>query len=354
MTEVDRIVQELTKTSRRNTSTLHAASTTIDGLCRDYQTFMMQVSALRVREEATCSDRGDLLSMRHAWGEVTARTGLFQQEINRWREYRELVHQQIKPKRTKLYHPDEKLHGNTLSQTLASDDIFDKLHAMINPQPQSDAASDHACFPDIGLSNSVFHQHLHAAYRLLLAQRRQGPIRFLDVGCGAGLKVYTALRYFDEAQGFDFDAGYVEAGKRFLALDNEANAEIFEQDALTYDSYADFDVIYFYRPARDFDVLSEMEDRIVDLSKPGTVLIAPYERFSSRFEDLGCGQVDGHVYLSHTSQRQADVWRRKAELIGQYVLKDPESPLRTIWSPIADVSRQNGYDLRGAYKKPRY
>ncbi|MFP7675218.1 methyltransferase domain-containing protein [Marivita sp. S0852] len=352
--EVSKIVVELGKVSGRNVPLVQATCLNIDTLVREYQVFLAQMTAVRVQHEAQCADHSEVIAVRRIWGEVTARTGLFRNELNRWPEYRALVTDQLKPKRQKLYTPDDKLPKIAQSQILASDDIFDRLHAVLNPAPQSDAAKAHACFADVALPNSDFHRHLHAAYRLVLSQRRSGPIRFLDVGCGGGLKVFSALRYFDEAHGFDYDPAFVAFGERLLEKEGASQATVFEQDALTFDRYDAFDVIYFYRPISDDDLLFEMEKRINALARPGTVLIAPYRVFGSRHDMIGCGRVDGGLYLSQTSQRQADAWRRKAELTGTYIARRDDSLPGTIWAPLLDASRQNGCDLAQFHAKQQY
>lgn len=216
------------------------------------------------------------------------------------------------------------------------------------------SAREQACFPDIGLPNSDFHAHMHAAYRLSLAQKRQAPVRFLDVGCGGGLKVYSALRYFDKGYGFDLDEAYVDAGRRLFDMDDTVEGHVFADDALTFEGYGDFDVIYFYRPISDDALLHDLERRIAETARPETILIAPYITFPQRHEELGCGRVAGAVYLANTSQKKADAWRRKAERIGVHVHK-PEPPgLQSIWTPLIALSRANGHDFPHRHKKPRY
>jgi SAM-dependent methyltransferase len=353
--EVAVLVSELSKSSRRNVAKIVSTCAKIDVLSRNYLGFMTQLNAARVGQENAAASRDELLNLRREWGVLTARSNQFRNELSRWHELRALVHLQMKPRRQKLYASETKIPLTTLSQMLASDDIFNWFHALFSPFPQSDAAKERGCFPDIGLANSDFHAHMHAAYRVLLTQKtRTEPSRFLDVGCGAGMKVYAALRYFDEAQGFDFDPAYVSAGQRFLSIDRQIDAKIFEQDALSFDGYDKFDVIYFYRPISQENMLIEMEQRIARTARPGTILIAPYRNFAGRFQDHGCGRVAGAVYLAKTSQKDADAVRRKAEQVGEYIIKSDDSPLTSVWSPIFQVSRANGYDLPRRYEKPRY
>lgn len=352
--EIAKIIAELERPSRNRSVTISTASALIDAAARDYQAFLAQVNAIRVQEEAQAETQHDLLNKRREWAVTTTQTNLFRNEINRWYEVKSLVQAQVKPRRQKLYPDETKFPPSVTAQMMASDDVFTWLHALLNTAQQSDDAKAQGCFPDIGLTNSDFHAHMHAAYRVRLAQARPVPVRFLDVGCGGGLKVYSALRYCDKAYGFDLDEGYVEAGRRLLAMDKAADANIFAADALTFPGYGDFDIIYFYRPLSDESLLCQLEQRIAEHARPGTILVAPYITFPQRHADLGCGHVAGAVYLAKTSQKKADAIRRKAERTGVFVRKEEPPGVSSIWTPLIEVSRANGHDFPHRHKKPRY
>ena len=353
-TEIAKLEAELDRPSRNRIAIINATHAAIEAAMRDYQVFMTHVNALRLKEEAQAETHQDMINKRREWGAATAQTNLFRSEINRWHEVKGLVLQQVKQRRQKLYADETKLPATVTAQLLASDEVFKWLHVALNGAQQSEEAIQRSCFPDIGLPNSDFLAHLHAAYRLCLALKRTKGVRFLDVGCGGGLKVYSALRYFEDAQGFDLEPAYVEASERLFSLDPTAKATVFKQDALTFEGYDAFDVIYFYRPISDDAVLHQLEERITSMARPETVLIAPYITFPERFESLGCGRVSGAVYLAQTSQKKADAYRRLAERIGSFVPQpDPPAP-HSIWTPLIEASRANGYDFPHRHKKARY
>ena len=220
-----------------------------------------------------------------------------------------------------LYAPRRKATDLKGAQADALDTAMVFLHQLINPNPQSDAAKEIGCFADIPLSSALFMAHSHAAYRVALAQKRQQPLRFLDVGCGGGMKVLLAAEIFDRAEGFDFDSNYVEAAQKAMTQMRLSRCRVFHDNALSFGDYAHYDVIYFYQPMSDFEALEAMEARIARTARPGTILIAPYQRFLSRAEVLNCGRIAGAVFITATSQAEADILRGQAEKIGPQILR---------------------------------
>jgi SAM-dependent methyltransferase len=193
------------------------------------------------------------------------------------------------------------------------------LHRVVNPNTQSDLAKDAGCYADIPLSCQEFLAHCHAAFRVALAQKRPRPLRFLDVGCGGGIKVLLAAEIFDNSHGFDLDPAYVEAAEAMLSQLDAPHCEVSQGDALRFEDYGAYDVIYFYQPMSDDTQLEVLEARIVEHARPGTILIAPYLRWFQRAEALNCGRVEGAIYLAKTAQGDADRLRGFAEQIGPQI-----------------------------------
>lgn len=344
-TQVAEVATELARRNKMNYQNVNAICARIDASIRDYFSFMQRINSFRAAHEAEAQDQNALVTIRREWGVASARTGLFRVELNQWSLMRDLVQTQVdsRKKRVRLY--DRNRSELSKSQIATSDDVFDWVHAILNREEQTDDAAESGCFADIALPNSQFHEHLHAAYRVLLAMGKTQPMRFLDVGCGGGLKVLSALRYFQEADGLDFQQSYIDIAQEMLGRANTGVANAFQADALTFDDYGDYDVIYFFRPIRDQDKIVEMERRVVDQAKKGALLIAPYLGFEQRFESLGCGRIDGSLYIAKTSQRIAEQWRRSAEQTGVAVVHAEEERVSTIWSPLLEASRHSGYDV---------
>lgn len=349
--QIAALANEVLKRNKMNAPSVEATCARIDAGLRDYASFLTKVNGVRQAQEASTDDRQTQIDLRREWGAATARTNLFRVELNQWTLMKKLVHEQVaaRKKRVPLY--QKRRSDVAAAQIAASDAVFDWVHAVLNREKQSDEAIESGCFPDIALPNSEFHEHLHAAYRVLLVRGQAQSVRFLDVGCGGGLKVLSALRYFSHADGLDYQKSYVDSARTLLERAEVEGARAFQADALTFDRYGDYDVIYFYRPIQDQDKIIEMERRIIDQVAPGTILIAPYLGFGDRFTSLGCSRVDGAVYLSDTTRTSAQRWRREAEQTGPAVALAESERMPTIWSPLLEASRQSGYDIE-RYAQP--
>ena len=221
---------------------------------------------------------------------------------------------------------------------------FTVAHRAVNPTPQAENADEHGCFPDIPLNVARFMAITHLAYRLLLARKHPGPVRFLDVGCGGGVKVAIASELFAEAVGMEYDPGYVEVAARTFKAMRTNRCSVFQADGLTYDGYADYDVIYFYQPMSDDDGLIALERQIVERARPGTILLAPYQLFAPRAKALNCALVHESVYVKDASAKEVAVLIAEAHRMGPHIVKpDKGVPAEAGWlTPLWLACEANG------------
>ncbi|MEM7437996.1 MAG: hypothetical protein AAF393_00245 [Pseudomonadota bacterium] len=220
------------------------------------------------------------------------------------------------------------------------------MHEFVNSrEAQAEQAKEDGYFTDIPLPMSLFMSECHAAYRVCLAQKRRAPMRFVDVGCGGGIKVLMAAQIFAEAHGLEVDPNFYQAAERLLGQVGRGRALAIEGDALTFEGYQDYDVIYFYQPIRDPDLLIEMERRIVEQAFAGTVIVAPYIGFQERGSSYGCGQITRNVWVTGTPQAEADALIKKAEQTSPVICPLPLSDLSQvgILRPLAEALDTRGF-----------
>lgn len=245
-----------------------------------------------------------------------------------------------------LYIPPAPICDARHTQKAALDSTMYWLHRMMNASPQSGDADELGCYADIPLRASLFTAHAHAAFRVAMAQKRKAPLRFVDVGCGGGMRVLQASDFFDQVEGYDFDKRYVAAGQASMVQMQAVRCNIYEDNALTFEAYPNYDIIYFYQPMSDFGGLEALEDRIVKFARPGTILIAPYAKFLQRAAGLKCGRVQEAVYVTDTTQAEADALRREAERVGPQVMH-PDNSFRhhgVGWlAALSNACNRNGY-----------
>jgi trans-aconitate methyltransferase len=91
--------------------------------------------------------------------------------------------------------------------------------------------------------------------------------KFLDIGAGVGTKMMLAEEIFGlDVQGIERVSEYVkEARSRGLT--------IIEADALGWDGYGDFDIIFFNRPFFNQEMQAELEKQVWTDMKPGAVVV---------------------------------------------------------------------------------
>ena len=91
--------------------------------------------------------------------------------------------------------------------------------------------------------------------------------RFLDVGAGVGTKMLLADSIFGlNTQGIERVPEYVRQAR-------ELGLVITEADALTWDGYGDFDIVWLNRPFKDEKLQAELERQVQAGMKSGAVFI---------------------------------------------------------------------------------
>jgi trans-aconitate methyltransferase len=90
---------------------------------------------------------------------------------------------------------------------------------------------------------------------------------FLEVGCGIGTRMLVASTVFG------LDAHGIDRVDEYVAQASELGCSAEVADALTWDDYGKYDVIWFNRPFRDRGLQRQLEARVWEAMKPGAVVI---------------------------------------------------------------------------------
>ncbi len=106
-------------------------------------------------------------------------------------------------------------------------------------------------------------------YVALLAEAMpdvEGP-RFLEVGCGIGTRMLIAREMFG------LDVSGIERVPEYVAQAKELGLSVECIDALGWEGYGTFDVVWLNRPFRDPEMELALEGQIWAEVEPGTVVL---------------------------------------------------------------------------------
>ncbi len=337
------IAEETARTTARNADRVKAARLAITGQIRDFQHFSARFGAAYATNMQATKTKGGVRQIApQDWQQINTEVGKMRSWTGQWTDLQALIDTLMASGRTPLFVDPAQIPDLLARQMAQADAQHAAIRKILNPLEQSEAALAHGCFPDIGLPHSIFLAHLQAARRVLAAQGKTSTARFLDVGCGGGLKVLAAADFCAEADGLEYDAGYVQAAETLFSLSALDTCRVIHGDALTFERYDDYDVVYFYRPVRDHEQLCELERRIVSSVRPGTILIAPYDSFAMRLDGLDCVGIERFLYLAQTDTETAEQVVEQAEHFGASMRHHVTTP-RSVFDPILSVATERGY-----------
>lgn len=193
-----------------------------------------------------------------------------------------------------------------------------------------------------------FVEHMQAVWRILAVLDRTDEARFIDIGSGAGTKLFLAAEFFRVVHGLELDQNYVARRANIAndGLDEEGQGlrGVMQGDAFEFDRYHEYDIIYSYCPPIKDDLQNKLEQKIYESAADGTVIVAPFVRYS--FMQAQPKAVRGILVKGYDGSALADLVR-EAELIGACVPPPPirmtiaarKSPLH----PVAVVLNRAGF-----------
>ena len=140
---------------------------------------------------------------------------------------------------------------------------------------QSKKAKKKGCFEYIALDSKQFLREMHKARTILnVLEPDDDEGRFLDVGCGVGTKVILANQIFSHASGLEFDKAYHKIASSLAESGMAWGCEFIQSDAMKFDRYDEYNVIYLYRPMRDATKQTRLEKRIAKECCEDTLIVA--------------------------------------------------------------------------------
>ncbi|MEX0971425.1 MAG: class I SAM-dependent methyltransferase [Paracoccaceae bacterium] len=222
---------------------------------------------------------------------------------------------------------------------------FVLVDQILNSTDQDDAAAAFGAYRDIPMLPHLYMALMHGAMRAKAAVAHEKPLRYLDVGSGRGTTLLMASRYFPVVHGIEFDPGFHDRANRLLGTEYTLNCRSILANALEFENYDEYDIIYFYKPMSDIDLLAEMEVRIVEQARPGTLLIAPYLGFFDRHE-AEVTKVDWHIYLRNGAGYTGKDIRKAIAHIGPFV-RHPDTAISSKvcghWAPLVRALSARGF-----------
>jgi SAM-dependent methyltransferase len=224
--------------------------------------------------------------------------------------------------------------------------MFTRAHLAVNPVDQTPEAKEFGCFADIPLGVGRFMICAHLAYRIGLARKTGLLAKFIDVGCGGGIKVALASELFPVADGIDYDPAYVDTAARSFAAMGMLRCGVQQADGLTFDRYGVYDVIYFYQPMSVAQGLENLERQIVAGARPGTILFAPYDGFTDRAESLGCLRILDAIFVKGMTEAEGQALVDETRRMGPHISSPDQSlPHDAGWvAPLWRACQANGID----------
>lgn len=254
------------------------------------------------------------------------------------------VAEQFEGKSRPLYPPPLPADDLVARQGEIMDRFVESLNGSGGVGAQSEATKAAGFHADVRLSTRAFLGHAHAAARVLLAQGLEGPSTFLDVGCGAGQKILLGLSFFERSDGVELDEGYAAAAQDLVRRMNSP-ARVFKEDALEFNGYGEYRVVYFFKPMADPAGLAQLERHIAEGVRPGTILIAPYSGFADRAESYGASPIEGAVFLAGAGAGEAEALREEAMKIGTFIAHGrPPIMVDAVWQQLVMASWMRGYN----------
>ncbi|MGD9161704.1 MAG: methyltransferase [Desulfobacteraceae bacterium] len=144
--------------------------------------------------------------------------------------------------------------------------------------------------------------------RETLWTRSKNSLRFLDVGCGFGniMLLAKATSLANEIHGLEHNVSNVRAAKRLLGVKRgkESIYKVIKGNALKFNGYGNYDIIYFYQPFQDYELAKQFERRLIHQMQVGAAVIPFLPNYIGEKPDERLKNVGPRIFLKVQEEEQ--------------------------------------------------
>lgn len=126
-------------------------------------------------------------------------------------------------------------------------------------------------------------------------------LRFLDAGCGPGLKVVIAEAMGCMATGLEISPTLIKKGKELFSF-NRRHPRLRQGDVRFHD-YGEYDIIFFYAPLRSSTQEKIFEKRIWEQCRVGAYVIGRMQAIRPPHKYIDIGKCEGKIWFIYRRTR---------------------------------------------------
>jgi len=169
----------------------------------------------------------------------------------------------------------------------------------------------HPYYDNVPFSYTRFLESLRQCWRVLdilnperAKLPRKNRYKFLDVGCGLGVKMFLAQQQDWDVHGLEINPAYAEIAAHVNGYPY-CEKRVKTVNAIDYTNYGDYDCIYFYVPCRNRDREVALEQQVYKYARPRSLIYSAFIYDMERPKDIHCLKW-GHGLLFKGTDEEFD------------------------------------------------
>lgn len=132
------------------------------------------------------------------------------------------------------------------------------------------------------------------------AHGEKHPIYFLDIGCGIGniVKIADFIGFW--AYGLEYNTKIYNVAKKLIGKHNAIKG-----DMLTFKNYHKYDVLYYYQPMPDYNLMQDFAIKLAKKMKVGTYVIPNGDNSFGKmksFQSIHLGEMQIYQKVSEVKE----------------------------------------------------